>query len=275
MRQRASGLRLAPPTARKGTPRVSPRDAGPAHEGRLRVRGPGFRPTTPNSRKPPASIRVGAHIGSSGNKPLPSLAGALGLAAVGLAAYLVFRAFGVNYLRWYLAGGALIQFAIAGFAIAVDLERYPWLISTNPNEFLAEAWTVAGESYLAFADELERSGARSTRDDVPGPGPFDVLFAAFFYFAYFATVCAWTLVIAPLQYVGNLIAGAPVRLALASPVRLIVRRGGKMTRIDRTNADAPPQEGAEVIGLAQKPVATTAFISAGLLYALATFLSGD
>ena len=187
----------------------------------------------------------------------------------------MFRAFGANYLRWYLAGGALIQFVIAGFAVAVDLERYPWLISPDPNEFLAEAWAVAGESYIAFADELKWSGTQSTRNDVPSPGPFDVFFAALFYFAYFATVCAWTLVIAPLQYLGNLIAGAPVRLALASPVRVIVRREGKMTRIDRTKADTPPQEGAEVIGLARKPVATTAFISAGLLYALAIFLSGD
>lgn len=186
----------------------------------------------------------------------------------------MFRAFGVNYLRWYLAGGALVQLAIAGFVIAVDLERYPWLISTDPNEFLAEAWAVAGESFLAFEAEVKWSGARSTRADVPSPGPFDVPFAGFFYFAYFASVCAWTLLIAPLQYLGNLIAGAPVRLALASPVRVIVRREGKTTHIERTTADAPPQEGAEMIGLAQRPVATTAFISAGLLYALATFLPG-
>ena len=154
----------------------------------------------------------------------------------------MFRAFGVNYLRWYLAGGALVQLAIAGFVIAVDLERYPWLISTDPNEFLAEAWAVAGESFLAFEAEVKWSGARSTRADVPSPGPFDGPFAGFFYFAYFASVCAWTLLIAPLQYLGNLIAGAPVRLALASPVRVIVRREGKTTHIESAQQPMRPRK---------------------------------
>jgi len=215
------------------------------------------------------------HIGTPRSKRLPSLVGALGLAVAGVAAYLVFRAFDVDYLGWYLAGGPLIQLVIAGFAICVDLERRPLLISTDPNEFLAEAWAVAGESYLAFSEDVGRSRTRSSRDGVPSPGPLDVFFAALFYLAYLATFCAWALVIAPLQYVGNLIAGAAVRLALSSPVRTKVSRTGKVTRIGFGKVGAPPQEEAEVIGLARNPVATTALISAGLLYALAILLPGN
>jgi hypothetical protein len=78
------------------------------------------------------------HIGEPGSKRLPAVIGALGLAVVGVD-YVAFRALGANYFGWYLAGGPLVQLVFAGFAIAVDLERRPLLISTAPNVLLAEA----------------------------------------------------------------------------------------------------------------------------------------
>jgi hypothetical protein len=88
-----------------------------------------------------------------------------------------------------------------------------------------------------------------------------------FYLAFFATFTAWAAIVAPLQYLGNLIAGAPVRLALASPFRTYVVRGGKRIHLGYERVDTLPA-GAEVVGLARSPVATTASITAALLFAI-------
>jgi hypothetical protein len=186
----------------------------------------------------------------------------------------VFDAFGGDYLRWYLENGALIQLVISGLAIGVDLERYPLLISCDPNEFVAEVWEIAGTSFLTFSGDVRASITRSTAVDPPSPGPLDFLFAVFFYVAYLVAFCAWTVLIAPLQYLGNLVAGAPVRLALASAVRIRVARKGKVTHFLPTTVDTSPRVEGEVIGLARKPVAATALISAGILYAVASFVPG-
>jgi hypothetical protein len=206
------------------------------------------------------------HIGEPGSKRQLTAIGALALAVVGVD-YVAFRAFDTNYFGWYLSGGPLIQLVFAGFAIAVDLERRPLLISAAPNVFLAEAWAVAGESFIAFSRELKPEEPRLTREDLPRSAPLDDFFAALFYLAFFATFTAWAVIVAPLQYVGNLIAGAPVRLALASPFRTYVVRDGKRIHVGYRRVETLPL-GAEVVGLARSPVATTASITAALLFAI-------
>jgi hypothetical protein len=204
-------------------------------------------------------------------RPVWALVGALALAAAGGADYVVFRLFDGNYFRWYLTAGPLIQLVVAGFALAVDLERHPLLISANPAMFLGEAFAVAGESHKSFSEDIRPRRTRPSAEDLPKAGVLDSVLASFFYVAFFATCLAWVAVIAPLQYVGNLVAGAPARLALASPVRTYALRMGKTTYLGHRPVDTLP-EGAEEIGLARRPVAVTASISAGLLLAIGMFV---
>jgi hypothetical protein len=55
---------------------------------------------------------------------------------------------------------------IAGFALAVDLERHPLLVSANPSKFIAEAGTVAGESFVAFGEDIKPRRARLKGQDL-------------------------------------------------------------------------------------------------------------
>jgi hypothetical protein len=201
------------------------------------------------------------------NKRIPAFIAALALAVVGVAVYVVFELFDLDYLDWYVSAGPLIQFVVAGLAIAVDLERHPRLISADPGEFLAEAQELAGVTFLSFSDDLRPGRGRSRDEELPKPGWFDPLFGVGFYATYFAVILAWCVVIAPLQYLGNLVAGAPARLALASTTRTRANRQGNSIVLERSRVDKLP-DGAEEIGLAHRPVTATALISAGLLYAL-------
>jgi hypothetical protein len=204
------------------------------------------------------------------SEPLPAVFGALGLVAAGAADYVVLRQFDVSYFRWYLETGPLIQLVVAGFAVAVDLERRPLLISANATRFLAEASAVAGESFVAFSRDMEPRRATTRRWDLPRAAPLDWILAGLFYVAYFAVCVAWVVVIAPLQYVGNLVAGAPARLALAAPTRSYAIRDGYTTYLGLRPVGQLP-EGAEEVGLTRRPVALTASITAGLLLAIRTF----
>jgi hypothetical protein len=194
---------------------------------------------------------------------------ALALVAALLADYLAFRVFDLNYFRWYLASGALIQLVVAGVAVAVDLEGEPKLISTHPGEFLGACFALIGESILAGTagkkTEPRRDQARS--GDLPKKGPLDGLFSALFDVAFLVLFLTWLIVIAPIQYFGNLVAGAPARAALASRSRMWVIRKPGVTSLVSSPIDEPP-EGAEEIGLARRPVALTASITAGLLFGI-------
>ena len=90
------------------------------------------------------------------------------------------------------------------------------LISTHPGEFLAYCFAVGGETFNALAEDTKpKRGPRRRGEDLPKEGPLDFLFAGLFDIAFFVLCVAWLIVIAPIQYFGNLVAGAPARLALA------------------------------------------------------------
>jgi hypothetical protein len=90
-----------------------------------------------------------------------------------------------------------------------------------------------------------------------------MLFAAAFLLAY----VAWLLVIAPLQFFVNLVAGVPARLALASD-----QRGWCLIDAGWIECDASPKtkqlpEGAVESALSTVPVTFTAAVASGLLFA--------
>lgn len=208
-------------------------------------------------------------IGGTG-KTWPWEVAALALATALVADYLVFRLLDLNYFRWYLAAGPVIQLLVTFVAVAVDLEREPRLVSTHPGEFAASCLAVGGESLVSFSAML--TGVPRSGGDLPRTGPLDWVFAALFAFAFMGLFVAWLIVVAPLQYFGNLVAGAPARRALAAPTRFVVERmrEQKMTTLTETPADTIP-EGAEQIGLTRRPVALTASITAALLFAISYF----
>jgi hypothetical protein len=174
---------------------------------------------------------------------------ALVLAVALTAIYFVFRLFDADYFGWYLANGPLIQLLVTAFALGIDLERYPDLISAHPSDYLAACGTIFGWALLERSDEVRPHDPAheepARRSDLPRSWPLDELFIVLFAIAFSILSLAWLLAVAPIQYFGNLVAGAPVRRALAHPKRL---------------------------SIAQKPVAITASITAGLLLAISYFV---
>jgi hypothetical protein len=217
-------------------------------------------------------------------KALPWQTVLIALALAVAADYFVFRLLDLNYFSWYVTNGALIQLLVAGVAVAVDLESEPKLVSIHPGEYLASCFAVVGISLLTVAEDQDPSregGFQPLQDDpkkaeaarrrrqekLPRSGPSDGLVAGLLDVALFALWLSWLVVIAPIQYFGNLIAGAPARLALASPSRIWVLRQAGVTVLARAPVDEGP-EGAEEAGFAARPVALTASITAGLLVAI-------
>ena len=202
----------------------------------------------------------------------PWQASAAALAVALAADYVVFRLLDVNYFRWYVENGALIQLLVGGIALVIDLESEPKLISVHPGEYLASAETVIGLTAINFAADMrpapDPSEEERTRQRIlPRRWEPDFLFGGLLHIAWVLVGVAWLIVIAPVQYVGNLVAGAPARLALANPHHLAVFRRGPVISIVPVSAGSRANA-PEVIGLTKKPVAATASITAALLFGL-------
>ena len=104
-----------------------------------------------------------------------------------------------------------------------------------------------------------------------GLGPIDVLLAILFSFAFILLFVLWMLVIAPIQYVINLVAGAPARRALASPVRASFRTTPGMITVAETPKHKDLPEGATESRFSTSPVAFTSAVASALLFLVSTF----
>jgi hypothetical protein len=104
-----------------------------------------------------------------------------------------------------------------------------------------------------------------------GLGPIDVLLAVLFSFAFMLLFALWMLVIAPIQYVINLVAGAPARRALASPVRALFRSTPGMITVAETPKRKELPKGATESKFSTSPVAFTSAIASALLFLASTF----
>jgi hypothetical protein len=149
-----------------------------------------------------------AHVGAEQRAgALKQVAGlAILLALVGINA-LWFDAAGRDYFRWYLDNGAAIALAFGVVSVAVDLDRQPDLVAAAPIRF------VRGIVFLGLELSTSLWGmfGRARTDRV-----LDVLLASVFTIAFSVAMTAWAVVVAPLQFFVNLVAGAPARTALAS-----------------------------------------------------------
>lgn len=185
------------------------------------------------------------------------------LAAVVVADYGAFRLFDVNYFHWYISQGALIALAVAGVAVAVELDQIPHLIAAHPGKY-AGAWLeVPGVTFLSFSDLVRGEDIDADQDS----WPLDWLITGLFGFAFIALWICWLIVIAPLQYFVNLVAGAPARRALASRRRTWIERREESTVIGIGPIEEIPERGQE-IGFARHPVSATSTMTAALLFAI-------
>ena len=187
---------------------------------------------------------------------------ALGLAVLTILAvvdYVVLRALDVSYFRWYLTNGSLISLFLAALAAGIDLNREPRLVASDPGIFLASWMTVPAMVSLDFAGIL-RDRSR----------PIDGMLTGLFATLLIAIWICYLVVVAPLQYVVTLVAGAPARLALGSSSRAWVERTGDHVAITSGPSELMP-EGAESIGLTGRPVTATSAFGAVLLFAVSLF----
>ena len=155
-------------------------------------------------------------------------------------------------------------------AVAIDPER-----SEKERQTLEEAVETGRKGLDELTSEIE-----AVEDDDPplaaparGVGPIDVLLAIVFSFAFILLFAAWILVIAPLQYVVNLVAGAPARRATASPVRAWFRSTSRklIVGVGPKREDLP--EGATESRFSTSPVAFTAVVASALLLLVSRFSS--
>jgi hypothetical protein len=140
-----------------------------------------------------------------------------------------------------------------------------------------------------LSDELKQRFAAISREAGPRPesvaatgevgvtpkglGLVDVLLGSLFGPALLLVFVAWLLVVAPLQFVVNLAAGAPARLALASPARAWYRITSQEIHVEEAlKSDAVP-EGATESGFSAKPVTFTAAIASALLFAVSRLVN--
>jgi hypothetical protein len=116
--------------------------------------------------------------------------------------------------------------------------------------------------------------ATSELDVTPrGLGLVDVVLGVLFGPAFLLVFVAWLLVVAPLQFVVNLAAGAPARLALASPARAWYRITPHEIHVEEALKSDSVPEGATESGFSAKPVTFTAAIASALLFAVSRLVS--
>lgn len=116
-------------------------------------------------------------------------------------------------------------------------------------------------------DRAEMAERAWSREPPPnGFGFVDDLIAMMLAVALMLLCVAWLWVVAPLQYVVSLVAGAPARLALTTESRVWYSVTPRAIAVKELDADASPAEGSTESGFSAKPVTFTTLVAAGLLF---------
>lgn len=169
-----------------------------------------------------------------------------------------------NPFMWYIHNGPALVLLFGLVSIGLDLDRYPDIISLNPNAFYRETRRIAGTfiNVLGFAVE-GKEGSEFPEDFWLGM-PLAVLLVL-------ASV-AWLFLIMPMAYFTFAIFGAPTRMALHTTTGL--KRDAQDFGIIWTNVRSPMNYPVMTINLLSKPVTATAALSAVSLEVLSRILGG-
>jgi hypothetical protein len=171
--------------------------------------------------------------------------------------YWLFRLFDGDYFRWWLRNGAAFALVFAFISGAIDLDRYVGLVAVAPGRYLAAWMDVVGSIFLWWSVSLGSSKR---------PASADILPTALIAIVVGLALAAWVIVVAPVQYLVTLLAGAPARLAFASDRKLVVSRSDEMTVWRTLPVAGPLRAGTVEVGFRTKPVTFANAIAAVLLF---------
>jgi hypothetical protein len=205
-----------------------------------------------------------------GTRPLKAIVGWAVIGALLFGNYVVFEWIGSDYVDWFIDNGTLIALIFALISAAVDLDRYPHLISAHPSLYGGACAELVASNILSWPDPGQGAkgelGARDFRSDA-----FDSFVGSLFGVGVALLGTAWILVVAPAQYLVVAVCGAPARMARASGIRTWVREEEGRTVI--TRGPRPDSSvGSVAIGIADKPVTYTNALGAAALWGL-TFVT--
>ena len=191
------------------------------------------------------------------------------LAAIDTVAFRV--AFDSSYRDWYLRNGALIGIVFGFVTVAWgDLNRLTGLVSAHPLEYFRSCTALGSLPSIALAASLRPSRTPTSgaeHEARPRSMPVvDVLLDMLFCVGFVLAFVAWLVVVAPLQYLVTLVAGAPARVALASSVRAWSRITPDGIDVEETAKSEGLPEGATESGFSAKPVTFTAGVATALLF---------
>ena len=192
--------------------------------------------------------------------------------------YLVFRAFGINYFHWYLQNGALINLIFGFVSLAVVLDAYPDLISSNALRYTYAYQQLVGHVFRAWRDTTYESGATTKTWWLPTV--FDFVVSMIVFIIMGIAVVGWALIIGPVQHVAYLVLGAPARNAIRNnknprynpKTDTMTPDADEADGVRRPSDDADKEakelehEPGFVIGYREKPVSLTAALAAATFF---------
>jgi len=193
--------------------------------------------------------------------------------------YFIFRAFGVNYFHWYLQNGGLINLVFGFVSLAVVLDAYPDLISSNALRYTFASQQLVGHVFRAWWDTTYKSkGAIKTWWL---PTAFDFVVSTITFLAMAIALVGWALIIGPVQHVVYLVLGAPARNAIRNnrdpryDKKTDTVTSGALGAVDParppTDDEAKKAQDPEsvpgfVIGYREKPVSLTAALASAVFF---------
>ena len=193
------------------------------------------------------------------------------LGSLGCADYFLFNKLtDISYLEWYLKNGTLIGLIISFVSIAWgDLNKNSKLVSAHPLAFIAASFWMIGLTLSSVAAHLRNDEKKTNPRN-----PFDLIVSIPFIIAILFALVGWIFIVTPLQYLTNLIAGAPARVFIRSKWRSIAKFNvfGEM-EMKEIRKDEDIKEGWWDTSLFSKPVTITGIMSAMLLFCI-KFLIG-
>jgi hypothetical protein len=173
----------------------------------------------------------------------------------------VFAHFDGNYFRWYLDNGALISLVFGFISLAVRLDDYPDLVSSNPLRYLYACWTLVFHHFLAWNQVIAVDFERAK--GVTLSKLFDTIVSSLAMLGVTIAVVGWLLVVAPVQHIAYAVLGAPARNALRNPAAPRYDPATDFT----TPRPAGGTEAGHALGYLDKPVALTSALTAAVLWA--------
>lgn len=187
---------------------------------------------------------------------------------------------GLNYLQWYLEEGPLISLSIGFLSLFwEELEARKGLLSVNPAVYLGSCLQLVGILFQSMGVHLQGTKF-SDKPNLSGTElavrTWDSLFTTLMVLGILAFLTAWTLVVAPLNYLVTLITGAPARSHLrgVSYRSVVTETDGQVKFSVMSPGQEPMPQGSAVdMSFARNPFALNQALTALTLWGIGFLLS--